>query len=208
LFFSVNPVYWWQPLREVAMASKYKIFLNQTEREELDSIVKKGKNAARVILLALVLLFCDMSPEGRGRKTNAVISRELNISERTIESVKRRFVEGGISLALQRKQKTVNPSCVKFDGAFEARLVALACSSPPEGRAGWTVRLLADELVETGIAPDGISHMSVQRTLKKTKLDLTSGSTIKSRLNKTRSSWRLWKTSSKSTIGLIIRLDR
>jgi transposase len=149
------------------MATKYKIFLTADERRALDSIVKKGKNAARVILLALVLLFCDLSPEGRGKKTNAEISRELNISERTVESVKKRFVEGGISLALQRKQKTVNPKSVKFDGAFEARLLALACSPPPSGRVRWTVRLLADKLVELGIATEGISHMSVQRALKK-----------------------------------------
>ncbi|MDR1486810.1 MAG: IS630 family transposase, partial [Deltaproteobacteria bacterium] len=74
------------------MAAKYIISLTSDERDELDSIVKKGKNAARVILLALVLLFCDASPEGRGKKTNAQISKELNISERTIETLKKRFV--------------------------------------------------------------------------------------------------------------------
>ncbi|MDR2142703.1 MAG: helix-turn-helix domain-containing protein [Deltaproteobacteria bacterium] len=156
------------------MATKYQISLTTEERGELDSIVKKGKNAARVILLALVLLFCDISPEGRGKKTNVEISRELNISERTIESLKKRFVEGGISYALQRKPKTFNPKTIKFDGAFEAKLIALACSPPPEGRVRWTVRLLADKLVELGIATEGISHMSVQRALKKTKLVLTS----------------------------------
>jgi hypothetical protein len=84
-------------------------------------------------------------------------------------------VNGGISLALQRKPKTVNPKTIKLDGNLEARLIALACSPPPEGRVRWTVRLLADQLVELGIAPDGISHMSVQRILRKTKLDLISG---------------------------------
>ena len=158
------------------MATKYKIFLTPEERDELDGLVKKGKNAAKIILAALILLFCDMSPEGRGKKANAAISRELNISERTIESLKKRFVEGGISKALQMKPKTVNPREIKFDGAFEAQLVALACSPPPEGRSRWTVRLLSDKLVELGIAPDGISHMSVQRVLKKTKLNLTSKS--------------------------------
>jgi hypothetical protein len=163
------------------MATKYKIFLTPEERIELDNIVKKGKNLARIILMSLVLLLCDMSPDGRGKKTNVEISRELNISERTIESIKKRFVEGGISRALQRKQKTVNPKCIKCDGAFEARLIALACSPPPSGRARWTVRLLTDKVVELGFAPKGISHMSVQRTLKKTKLDLTSRNTIKFR---------------------------
>lgn len=167
------------------MAIKYRICLTAEERNELDTLVKKGKHAARVILLALVLLFCDISPEGRGHKTNSQISRELNISERTIESVKKRFVEGGISLALQRKQKIVNPKSIKCDGDLEARLVALACSAPPVGRSRWTVRLLADKLVELGIAPSGISHMSVHRTLKKTKLNLTSKSTTRSHPNKT-----------------------
>jgi DNA-binding Lrp family transcriptional regulator len=158
------------------MATIYKIFLTDEERKELNDIVKKGKNAARVIILALALLLCDLSPEGRAQKTNTEISRELDLSERTIQNLKKRFVEGGIPLALQRKQMTVNPNSIKFDGAFEARLVALACSPPPTGAARWTLRLLADKLVELGIAPDGISHMSVQRALKKTKLDLTARS--------------------------------
>jgi transposase len=167
------------------MATKYRIFLSSEERNELDSIAKKGKNAARAILLALVLLLSDLSPDGRGKKTNYEISQILDISERTIESTKKRFTEGGISLALQRKPKTVNPKRIKFDGAFEARLVALASSNPPEGRVKWTVRLLADKAVELGIAPNGISRMTVQRTLKKTKLDLTSKSITRFPLNKT-----------------------
>jgi hypothetical protein len=152
--------------KEVAMATKYHIFLTADERSALDALVKKGKNTARVILMAIILLFCDKSPDARVQKTNAEISRELNISERTIESLKKRFVEGGMDLALQRKKKTVNPKVIKFDGSFEARLVALACSEPPSGRVRWTVRLLADKLVEMGIAPDGICHMTVQRVLK------------------------------------------
>lgn len=165
------------------MATIYKIFLSQDERDELDGIIKKGKRAARAVLLAMVLLFCDMSPEGRGKKTNAQISREFNISERTIESAKKRFVEGGIPLALGRKEYTVNPKRIKFDGEFEAKLVALACTDPPSGRTRWTVRLLADQAVELGIAPNGISPMTVQRTLKKTKLVLNSRSTTRSRLS-------------------------
>jgi hypothetical protein len=162
-------------VKEVVMAAKYRVFLTPEERKELDNIVKKGKNLARTILTSLILLFCDMSPEGRCKKTNLEISRELNISVRTVESVKKRFAEGGISKALQRKRKTVNPSSVKCDAAFEAGLIALACSPPPSGKARWTVRLLTAKAVELGIAPRGLSHMSVQRTLKKVKLDLTAG---------------------------------
>jgi hypothetical protein len=152
------------------MSEKYTIPLTPEERSELDNIVKKGKNAARVILLALVLLFCDISPEGRGRKTNVQISRDLKISERTIESLKKRFVEGGIPFALQRRQKTATAKSTRFDGAFEAKLIPLACSPPPEGRSRWTVRLLAEKLVNC--TPEGVSHMTVQRTLKKSKLNL------------------------------------
>jgi hypothetical protein len=93
-------------------------------------------------------------------------------------------VEGGIPLALQRKQKTVTAKSIKFDGVFEAKLISLACSPPPEGRARWTVRLLADKLVEMNLAPEGVSHMTVQRTLKKTKLNLTSGSITRSHQKK------------------------
>jgi transposase len=185
LFFSGKGGKIRQPVKEVAMATKFQIWLTSDERDELDGIVKKGKRAVRVVLMALILLFSDMSPEGRGKKTNVQISRELNISERTIESAKRRFVEGGIPLALERKEKTVNPKSIKLDGQLETKLLAMACSAPPEGRVRWTVRLLADKLVEVGAAPSGISHMSVQRILKKTKFDLTSGSTTRSRRNKT-----------------------
>ena len=117
----------------------------------------------------MVLLLCDKSPEGRGRKTNAEISNTLGLSERTIESVKKRFVEGGIPLAPRGEPKTVNPKPIKFDGEFEARLIALACGPPPEGRARRTVRLLADKAAEIGTAPEGVSRMSAP---KKTKLGL------------------------------------
>jgi transposase len=173
-----------QPPKEgVAMAIRYKIFLTSDERSTLEEIIKKGTKRARTVILALGLLLCDLNPEGTGKKTNAEISRELRLSERTIESLKKRFTEGGIDKALQRKPKTVNPKEIKFDGAFEARLIALACSSPPEGRSRWTIRLLADKLVELHIAPEGISHTTVHRTLKKTKLALISSNTTRSHLN-------------------------
>jgi transposase len=155
------------------MGLKYVVYLTADERAELDAIVKKGKNEARVILSGLVLLFSDINPEGRGGKSNAQISKDLNISEKTIESVKKRFTEGGINKALQRRKKPSNPNSVKFDGAFEAKLSALACSPPPTGRQRWTVRLLAEKVKELGIAANGISHMTVQRILKRLKLDLS-----------------------------------
>ncbi|MDR2459614.1 MAG: helix-turn-helix domain-containing protein [Deltaproteobacteria bacterium] len=152
------------------MATKYVICLTEKERYELDSMVKMGKTSGRVILLALALLFCDISPEGRGAKTNAQISKELNLSERTIEKLKKRFMEGGIEVALKRKKRPTSPLTLKFDESFQAKLFGLASSAPPAGRARWTVRLLAEKLVELGIATKGISHMTVQRFLKKGSL--------------------------------------
>jgi len=105
---------------------------------------------------------------------------QLGITPRTIEHQKQRFVEDGLSAALERKQPEKPPREVTFDGAFEARLIALACSETPEGRRRWTVRLLAEKAVQLKLAPS-VSHMTVQRTLKKTNLSLTSGSTGKSR---------------------------
>jgi hypothetical protein len=104
----------------------------------------------------------------------------MGVTPRTIEHLKKRFVEEGIAAALERKKPDKPGSQVTFDGAFEARLVALACSETPEGRRRWTVRLLAEKAVEVNLAPS-VSHMTVQRILKKTNLSLISGSTGKSR---------------------------
>ena len=99
-------------------------------------------------------------------------AQALAVATRTIERLKQRFVEEGLAAALQRKQRQGPPRQMTFDGAFEARLIALACSQAPPGRCRWTVRLLADKAVELGFA-DKVSHMTVQRILKKTTCALT-----------------------------------
>jgi hypothetical protein len=104
----------------------------------------------------------------------------MGVTPRTIEHLKKRFVEEGFTAALERKQPEKPRHQVTFDGAFEARLIALACSETPEGRRRWTVRLLAEKAVELQLAPE-VSHMTVHRLLKKTNLSLISGSTGKSR---------------------------
>ncbi len=101
----------------------------------------------------------------------ADVAEALGISARTIEHLKARFVEEGLEAALARKAPAKAPK-LTFDGAFDARLTALACSPAPEGRARWTVRLLAEKVVELKIAPK-VSTMSVHRALKKTRLSLT-----------------------------------
>ena len=99
------------------------------------------------------------------------MAEALGVSPRTIEHLKARFVEEGIEAALERKP-SARPRKITFDGAFDARLTALACSPAPAGRARWTVRLLAEKVVELKIAPK-VSTRSVQRALKKTNLSLT-----------------------------------
>jgi hypothetical protein len=104
----------------------------------------------------------------------------MGVTPRTIEHLKKRFVEDGLAAALERKQPHKPRRQITFDGAFEARLITLACSETPEGRRRWTVRLLAEKAIELNLAPS-VSHMTVQRVLKKTNLSLISGSTGKSR---------------------------
>ena len=99
------------------------------------------------------------------------MAEALGISSRTVERLKERFVEEGLESALERKPQCTPPRII-FDGAFDARLTALACSPAPDGRARWTIRLLAEKVVELKIAPT-VSTMTVQRALKKTSLSLT-----------------------------------
>lgn len=163
---------------EFAMKPRYRVTLTEQERQELDSL-KTGKTSAKRFLYARALLLCDAGPQGPAW-TVADVAEAMGVTPRTIEHLKQRFVEDGLAAALERKKPEKPPRGVTFDGAFEARLIALACSAAPDGRRRWTVRLLAEKAVELNLAPS-VSHMTVQRTLKKTNLSLTSGSTGKSR---------------------------
>ncbi len=156
-----------------AMKPRYRVTLTEEERQELDAL-KTGKTSAKRFLYARALLLCDAGPQGPAW-TVADVAEAMGVTPRTIEHLKQRFVEDGLAAALERKQPKKPPREVTFDGAFEARLFALACSEAPEGRRRWTVRLLAEKAVELNLAPS-VSHMTVQRILKKTKLSLTSRS--------------------------------
>jgi len=127
---------------------------------------------------ARALLLCDAGADGPAWNV-ADVAAALGVTSRSIEHLKKRFVEDGLEFALERKPREKPPRELIFDGAFEARLIALACSDAPEGRRRWTVRLLADKAVELSFA-ETVSHMTVQRVLKKTNLSLTSASTGKS----------------------------
>lgn len=159
------------------MAPRYRVTLTKEERQELETITRRGKDRARRVILARALLLCDCGPDGPEWKISP-ISQALGITNRTIEHLKKRFVEEGLEAALERKKREKPPREILFDGDFEARLLSLACSEAPQGYRRWTVRLLADKIVELNIAP-AVSHMTVQRALKKMKLNLTSESTGK-----------------------------
>ena len=161
------------------MKPRYRVTLVEQEREELEAITKTAKTNAKQFLYARALLLCDAGPQGPAWSV-VDTSEAMGVTPRTIEHLKKRFVEEGLVAALERKQREKPPREVMFDGAFEARLIALACSKTPAGRQRWTVRLLAEKAVELSMAPS-VSHMTVQRILKKTTLNLISGSIGKSR---------------------------
>ena len=147
------------------MAKKYRIKLTWEERQELKALVSKGRAAAYKQTHARILLLSDEAEEG-GCMKDEEIARVLQVGSATVERVRRRCVEEGIEAALDRKEQ-LRRRPKKLDGAAEARLIAIACGEPPEGRARWTLKLLADRLVECEIV-DAIHPETVRKTLKKT----------------------------------------
>ena len=147
------------------MVKRYRVRLSEEEQQGLRSLVSKGRAAAYKQTHARILLLCDEN-QADGAMKDEEIARALKLGTATVERVRRRGVEEGLEAALGRRQQ-LNRSQRKLDGAGEAHLIALTCSQPPEGRAGWTLRLLADQLVECEIV-DSISTETVPQTLKKT----------------------------------------
>lgn len=147
---------------------KYTVYLSKAEREELMSIISKGSHTSQTFRAAYILLNCD---EGKyaEKVTNEQMSKVLKVGMRTIDRVKKRFVEDGMEGTLERKP-TSRTYEVKADGDVEARLVTLCCSAPPKGYAKWSLRLLADKMVELKYA-ESISYETVRRVLKKTTLN-------------------------------------
>ena len=153
-------------LSEVTMpAKRYKVTLEPDERGELEKLISRGKGAARRLAHARILLHADQG-EGRPGKTDAEIAEAVGVSVATIERVRQRFVEEGLETALSPR-----PPCRLYprtlDGEAEARLIALACSPPPEGRARWTLRVLAERMVVLGYV-EAVSHETVRTTLQET----------------------------------------
>ena len=147
---------------------RYRIHLTSDEVEELNAIISKGPQSTQTFRNAYILLNCDEGPCS-DKVTNEEISRVLKVGMRTIDRVKKKFVEQGLQACLKR-QPTSRVYQSKVDGDTEAKLVSLCCSEPPSGYSKWSLRLLADKMVELEYV-DEISYETVRRVLKKTNLN-------------------------------------
>ena len=145
---------------------RYEVTLEADERPHLHDLIAAGQAAARKLAHARSLLKADAADGGPAWPDHR-IADALEVSTATVERVRQRFVEQGLDAALDRKQRERPAREIKLDGRAEAQLIALACSAPPEGRAAWTMKLLADKLVELEVVPT-ISDETVRRALKKT----------------------------------------
>jgi len=145
---------------------KYVVRLSGEEREQLEATIGKGKSPAQRLLKARILLKADVSEAGEGWSDSRIIGA-LDSSPSTVYRVRKQLVEEGLEAVLSRKQRARPAVARIFDGEKEAKLIALACSKPPKGRARWTLRLLENKVVELGIV-DRASDSTIGRTLKKT----------------------------------------
>jgi hypothetical protein len=158
---------------------KYVVRLSAEEREQLEMLIGKGRSPARRLLKARILLKADVS-EGRAGWSDSRIVRALDTSASMVYRVRQQLVEEGFAAVLSRKQRATPAIPRIFDGEKEAKLIALACSKPPKGRARWTLRLLEDKVVELAIV-DHASDSTIGRVLKKTFSSPIAGSAGSSR---------------------------
>jgi len=150
---------------------QYTIKLNQSEVEELNHVINKGSHTSQAFRAAYILLNCDKGEFSVNTEIkNAEICKILRVGERTIDRVKKKFIDEGFESVLERRPSPQNYK-KKMDGDLEAKLVSICCSEPPEGFAKWSLRLLADKMVELNYI-DYISHVTVSQVLKKTNLSL------------------------------------
>lgn len=147
------------------MRKRYTVILTQSEREQLKQLIAAGTAPARKLIHARILLKADQGPDGPGLVDQA-IAEAVEVSQPTVSRVRKQFVEEGLEAALNRRAPRREYQR-KLDGEQEARLIALTCSKPPAGQARWSLRLLADKLVELEVV-DTVSFQTVRRTLKKT----------------------------------------
>ena len=148
---------------------RYTIKLTKGEVTELMSIINKGTHTSQTFRTAYILLNCDEGKYSQ-KVVNEEISKVLKVGMRTIDRVKKKFTEEGFEASLERRP-TTRIYDRKTDGDLEAKLVTLCCSEPPPGYSKWSLRLLADKMVELKYV-DSISHVTVRKVLKKTNLSL------------------------------------
>jgi hypothetical protein len=159
--------------KEIAV-KKYVVRLSAEEREQLETLIRKGKGAAQRLLKARILLKADVSEEGPGWSDNKIIAA-LDTNASMVYRARKQLVEEGFAAVLSRKQRQTPAVSRIFDGEKEAKLTALACSNPPKGRTRWTLRLLENKVVELGIV-ERASDSTIGRTLKKTASNRIAGS--------------------------------
>jgi hypothetical protein len=156
------------------VVKKYVVRLSCGERSLLETLIRKGSNPAQRLLKARILLKADVSEAGEGGSDNQII-QALATSASMVYRVRKQLVEDGVEAVLSRKPRATPSVSRIFDGEKEAKLIALACSEPPKGRARWTLRLLENKVVELNIV-DRASDSTIGRTLKKTSLSPISNS--------------------------------
>ena len=163
--------------RDFAMAGgeiavkKHVVKLSEAERDYLQTLINKGKSPAKRLLKARILLKADASEHGEGWSDGRIVEA-LDTNMSMVTRVRQQLVEEGLEAVLSRKQRETPARTPIFDGEKQARLTALACSTPPEGYARWTLRLLENKVVELGIV-EAASDSTIGRVLKKTRFSLT-----------------------------------
>jgi len=151
---------------------KKQIKLSENQRSVLEQFISKGSKGARLIRRAQIILALNVS-DNQKPLTDGQIAHLYHVSRQTVYVVQKEFLNAkSLESFLKRKKRNTPPIAPKVTGDVTAHIIALCCSTPPDGYARWTVRLLADKCIELGLV-DSISHMTVSRTLKKTNLSLT-----------------------------------
>jgi transposase len=172
--------------KQLDAVKKYVVRLNAEERERLEEMVHSGQHAAGRLARARILLKADVSEAGEGWSDGRIMEA-LEVSAALVYDVRKQLVEEGLEAVLTRKKRERPPTPAIFDGAKEARLIALCCSSPPAGRARWTLRLLEKKVVELDIV-EAASDSTIGRVLKKTSSSLTARNNGSFRPRRTRRS--------------------
>lgn len=181
----------------ISTPNKYLVWLSPEQRKRLDSITRNGHASAKKIRHAQILLWSDGHQEG-GRLSSPKIAERLGMHVNSVDRIRKRFVLEGEEPAINRKQRETPAVEAKIDGRTEAHLIAICCGSPPEGRARWTLSLLAGELTKRGLVTS-VCVETVRKTLKKTNCSLGASGAGVCPSATAPDSLRRWKTSLMST---------